>query len=232
MTDRPILFSGAMVRAILDGRKTQTRRVVKPQPGEGDAFEPCGHVLRGVDYEGLHAPVCDIVCPYGQPGDRLWVREAWAVEKCLDGIKPRDIEPYVPVWYCADATRPTETNGDPIEWGKTRPNIHIPRWASRLTLEVVSVRVERVQDITEADTVAEGVDEWPEFKSHTTKWCKTHYPAYSDDGVCVEPGWCDCQDHSIKEIFGLLWDSINAKRGFGWDANPWVWVVEFRRLDA
>ncbi len=175
--ERPILFGAAMVRAILEGRKTQTRRAMKPQPAE----------LR--DIKGQD-------CPYGRQGERLWVRETFCVDE--------DDQPVV-LYRATDH----ESCGQP--W---RPAIFMPRSASRITLEITAVRVERLQDISEEDAKAEGA----EF------------------GFCVgrdfhEP--CDPEDavaSSYKQGFAFLWDSINAKRGLGWEANPWVWVVKFKRL--
>lgn len=176
--ERPILFSGPMVRAILAGTKTQTRRVVKVEPGKLDVGE-------------------NPACPYGVPGgSRLWVRETW-----YDDNATRDAEP-IPtshddfIHYRADgeAHDQFEELDGFLRW---RPSIFMPRWASRITLEVTEVRVERLQEITEADAWAEGI-----------------------------------AAHVVRPIhdYAALWDSLNAKRGFGWDTNPWVWVVSFRRL--
>lgn len=185
MMERPILFSGPMVRALLDGRKTQTRRVVKWRGG--------------LDMLGLP-------CPYGEPGDRLWVRETWA---------PRDSEAFLrheveadKLFYRADDERHLLTDG---RW---RPSIHMPRWASRITLEVASVRVERVQDITDADALAEGVTN------------------YGDDSQ-FPPGFSMSTRAARKwrprREFRDLWDSINGKRpGCAWSDNPWVWAVTFK----
>ena len=173
MKERPILFNAEMVRAIRDGRKTQTRRVIKPQP------------IR--DYAELVSR-----CPYGAPGDKRWVRETWR-DDSFDwewGTRQQ-------IAYRADGD-----NGDHT-W---RPSIHMPRWASRITLEVTGAGAERVQDITPEDVVAEGV---------------------SLDGLCDYPAWIF--SNAIYEQFRELWDSPNAKRGYGWDSNPWVWVLEFER---
>ena len=182
---KPILFSVDMVRALLAGRKTQTRRVVKDQDIPDEVYE----LIPG----DMHP------CPYGQPGDLLWVREAWS--GCFDQghIRVRDRHPDI-VWYWADGNCP---DGD---WEKPRPSIHMPRWASRLTLRVTGIRVERVQDISQSDADAEGC---PGFYS----------PMHPDAGVT--------DGQTPREEFAELWNSINAKRGFGWDANPWVWVIDF-----
>lgn len=186
MRERPILFSGAMVRAILNGRKNQTRRVVRP---DGD---PTDSALR---------------CPYGAPGDRLWVRETWAVGRVFDRTRPAEIptvERDVPVWWRADGFAEESDNR-----GRWRPSIHMPRWASRITLDIVSVRVERLQAITEADAFAEGVEANPYVMCDGT----------TDEAMSI----------SARDNFRALWDSINGKRlGCSWGANPWVWVVEFR----
>lgn len=201
MTERPILFSGPMVRAILDGTKSMTRRVVNPQPDE-DGLVDLRDEWQDTDAREYH-------CPYGQPGDRLWVRETWCYATDSFAVT-------VGAGYKADGAvvlrgdLPLSTipdgsqvfNGHAEKWPtnvtRWRPSIHMPRWASRLTLELTGVRVERLQDITEADAIAEG--------------------------VTSPPGWANVPG------FAVLWNSINAARGYGWDANPWVWVVEFRRL--
>jgi hypothetical protein len=196
MTELPILFSAPMVRAIIDGRKTQTRRAVKPQPD--DDYWPVGT-----------GPTHARHCPYGQPGDRLWVRETWRAHQSFDLAAPNELPKIDGLHYEAD--------GRPRFWdfGRLRSSIHMPRWASRITLEIVSVRVERVQDISEEDARAEGV--------LRSDWV--------NDETCE---WPD----SEREAFRALWDSINGhiKTPTGghfrhsWDANPWVWVVEFHRL--
>lgn len=193
MKERPIMFSSPMVRAILEGRKTQTRRVVR-QPRRKDGAKLLPDLLQKIGVG--HA------CPYGVPGDRLWVRETlkrgW-MPHLLTG-EPTGADR---AEYAAD--------GEPVlleldfdaawQWQRpTLPAIHMPRWASRLTLEVLSVRVERLQAISEEDALAEGLDDCPA---------------------------CD----SARDEFRAVWDSINADRA-PWASNPWVWVVEFRRLGA
>ncbi len=196
MKERPIIFSSEMVRAILEGRKTQTRRVIKPQPKiDISMCDPYLPALIDGKYVG---------CPYGQPGDRLWVRENFMIQL------PQSQEyPHGEVEYAADY--PIPIDGGPIfqfEGGGSAmtPSIYMPRWASRIMLEITGVRVERVQDITHQDAVAEGIQECP---------------GYTDDG-------CDC----VYAAYAKLWDSINLKRGFGWNTNPWVWVVELRVLQS
>jgi len=206
MKEHPIIFSGPMVRAILDGRKTQTRRVVKPQPpnktrhmqlteGEWCAFGEGTQVAGGAWCgETGDPPFNRWKCPYGQRGDMLWVREIW--KPTCSGLT---VDTYVR--YCADDSRREivhnlECRGHDTE--RWRPSIHMPRWASRITLEVIAVRVERVQEISEADARKEGIP-------------SKHVPE------------CGLEIND----FHALWDSINAKRGYPWDSNPWVWVVEF-----
>ena len=204
MKEHPILFSGEMVRAILDGRKTQTRRVIKLQPPEG--FRPGFSFFTSPgEYEirdnSGHFSIGKI--PYGTIGDRLWVRETWHKHSDDDDFCTGEIH-YRATEICVGT--------------KWIPSIFMPRWASRITLEVVNVRVERVQDICFEDCLSEGCDSGFE-----------HY-----DGSCnhIEDGSC-CQGwhYGSKWNFRYLWDSINAKRGYGWDANPWVWVIEFRRVE-
>ena len=192
-----------MVRAILEGRKTQTRRVVKPQ--DAVEFNDVGAFMWLHDERKPHP--CEYacsrggleLCPYGAPGDRLWVRETWA---CLDPSR-RTV-----VLYKADES--------PLREYVWRPSIHMPRWASRLTLEVTGVRVERLQDISEEDAKAEGCsgfDPSPEAESGT---------AFVWKGRSSKP---DPRAH-----FAWLWESFNGPES--WAANPWVWVVEFRRVEA
>lgn len=214
--ERPILFSGSMVRAILDGRKTQTRRVIKPQPIDMELFEivcngkvhyrrPAGHPMLD---EALATPgysVRSVIegliqqSPYGKPGDRLWVREAFAG----NGTDA--------VWYREGAEYPNDLI---MKW---KPSIHMPRWASRITLEITEVRVERLQEISKDDAIAEGVRVLPlQETTDPSAWYES------------APGMN--QSRSAEECYRKLWDSINADRGFGWDTNPWVWAISFKRV--
>ena len=145
MKERPILFSAPMVRALLDGSKTQTRRVVKhPLLCDLSFIVNCGDGWWGDEEGEVQAR-----CPYGQPGDRLWVREAWTTHACFDKVPPRDLTTRS-IHYIADGE---------IETGKYRPPMFMPRWASRITLEITAVRIERLQDISETDALAEGIDQ-------------------------------------------------------------------------
>lgn len=172
MSERPILFNGEMVRAILEGRKTQTRRVVKQLDLIQDTDPPA---FRDA-YGDWHPTVSR--SPYGQPGDRLWVRETWSLH---DTDNPA---------YKAGASE-----GE-LEYYRWHPSIHMPRKFSRITLEVTGVRVERVQEITPEDAKAEGIEHL----------------------------------YAPRNAFANLWNSINAKRGYSWESNPWVWVVDFTRI--
>lgn len=204
MKERPILFSGAMVRAILEGRKTQTRHVMKPQPDD-DGKVTVGQIgtSRGSAYVGNGSSggiVTRVPCPYGQPGDQVWVREAfdpiYPQDKDYNGGAPIEID------YRADQGAAYQHRmKDVLHTRRWKPSIHMPRWASRITLEITAVRVERLQEIDERDAQAEGAD---------------------PTGVNATIG----TEHIAG--FWLLWDSINASRGFSWATNPWIWVIEFR----
>ena len=217
MRERPILFSGPMVRAILSDDKTQTRRVLKPRHLSGT-----GWTVPALAHAPTVTNCIRHLCPYGDVGDRLWVRETWRTATSLDNDSPKRIEercldagylqPWAPVQYEADGQRvnwladfalPGQWS---IEPGKTRVSIHMPRWASRLTLEVTSVRVERLQDISEADAQAEGM---------------THELAFTAGFVTRADG-----RPAAVRWFNALWERINGPDS--WDANPWVWVVTFR----
>ncbi len=210
-TSRPILFSAPMVRAILEGRKTQTRRVVK--------LTACGHVKEPHGHRRWHPADPDAVlgCPYGRSGDRLWVREIWRVGKRWDETQPRNLPPRrMTVMFGAGGSISNQAPGqwepddsyprELPEWaGKLRPSIHMPRWASRITLELSEVRIERLQEITEADARAEGV----EFGRVTNELTGEI-------------------DRDAIEAFEDLWCRIHSLAS--WDANPWVWVLKFKRL--
>lgn len=191
MKVRPILFSSEMVQAILAGEKTQTRRVVNPQPASRGAL-----ITTPADQIWYTFPCDDGVerfarCPYGKIGDWLWVRETWAVHKELDRIVPRDCIGSK-VWFYATDHRD--------EWcGRWRPSIHLPYDFHRIDLEVIDVRCERLQSISESDAEAEGIE--PRIPNHVV-------------GAVYR--------------YAQLWNSINAKRGYSWDSNPFVWVVSFR----
>jgi hypothetical protein len=218
--ERPIIFSGPMVRAILDGTKTQSRRVVKPDWGADEwhrsdddpaVWFPCDYPTQNGQPYQCGEPVC---CPYGKPGDLLWVRETWqAVSDCEDWL-PLD---QCRIIYAATDEHPgfdatdyaiakglgrdyADRNGDEVfPW---RSPIHMARKHSRILLEVVSIRVERLQAISERDAIAEGIGK----------------PIVGFT--------------SPIQQFWMLWNDINADRGYGWAHNPWVWVIEFKRVQS
>ncbi len=203
MADRPILFSGPMVRALLAGRKTQTRRVAKFVEPNGDQFHV--HNAHGGWFgpEGRVPEIGPDFAPFSV-GDRLWVKETWRAGASWDDKKPKLIPIGVPVDYVA-----TPRDGGPS--GKTRVSIFMPRWASRLTLTVTDVRVERLQDCSEEDAIAEGVVDtgrrdgapYPHFKLPDFPWI----------------------EHEAVPIYSYLWEHLNGAGS--WDANPWVVAVSF-----
>lgn len=237
MTARPILFSGPMVRALLEGRKTQTRRVVTRSTVEvlgnrwgksspwtglrlGEAWVRENSPISGAPAPNLAVPFCHPddeptptdecgiyrLTPIIEAGDLLYVREEYSFDHSWTGVPPRDVISLAPIWYWADGN---PTRGD---WTKPKPGMHMPRWASRLTLTVTDVRVQRLQDISEDDAKAEGM---------SGEFCD--YELYG-------------QSKPYRYEFCGLWDSLNAARGYGWEANPWVvavsFTVEHRNIDA
>lgn len=194
MKERPILFSGPMVRALLDDTKTQTRRIWKMPKDHNWSDEKKGLVVW--EGNGCEYAVDELRCPYGMVGDRLWVREAWSTCGIYDKKAPRDMAPFWlgTIRYLASGQKS----------GRTRASMHMPRWACRLELEIVSVRVERLNDISSADALAEGVSCHPDHHN------KPSESIYSPVGG-----------------FRELWESINGADS--WSSNPWVWVVEFQR---
>ncbi len=225
MKCRPILFTGAMVRALLAGSKTQTRRLMKPQPlhltGSGRRvyklrdFKKAWQHVPGVD-ESLD-PYRD--CPYGRPGDRLWVRETWGYTRQCDDINgPGDVVAYAAghPWLVYEGEgkerRLRETSGgaimQPNHWcdrpAKWRPSIHMPRWASRIMLELTEIRAQRLQEISGHDVLAEGVDNGKSNPAMGVRW-----------------------ENMQRMAFEELWTSINGASS--WAANPWVWAIAFTR---
>ena len=238
MMDKPIIFNTTMVQALLAGRKTQTRRVVKAKSEvEGvtnkqstiiaKEFRECAGRWFGIDQWDTK-PCCYADCPYGQPGDLLWVRESFT--ECGDNF----------VAYRADNKIYQPINGALLAVNKKitytpkwSPSIHMPRWASRLTLLVKDIRIERVQDISAKDVFLEGVQ---------IPTSKTHYPLLELAGKYPPCNYIDAKtaesfytgmageeivDDLARAYFASLWDSINKQRGYGWGLNPWVWCLTF-----
>lgn len=270
--ERPILYSGPMVREILERRKTQTRRVMVPQPNpsldyvkgrtisrfrcvslvppgkpgypEWQAEDHTGPIDAFPD--GRDSVKAEIGCPYGAPGDRLWVRETWGCPeadhpRAVGGRKPAQGDRLV---YAANPSDAYQWRGGPgcsdFVW---RPSIHMPRWASRITLEVTDIRAQRLQEISEEDAIAEGML-WQEPTDADREWARQRFEdgESSDptiEGVWIAPGtdngfspeghrekWAT----TARDAFRLTWDAINGTRGLGWEANPWVWCVSFEVL--
>lgn len=215
--ERPILFSGEMVRAILAGRKTQTRRVARRLGVYTEAGRVVDLVPLDPDGDPIDRPVH---CPYGAPGDRLWVRETWAaIDERGEAIsrRTRHVDQ-----NCGD--RLVYRADDRVLTEQWRPSIFMPRWASRITLEVTAVRVERLQDITEEDACAEGVE------ASATTWVR-HEPN-GDWELSAEPfDGATPERATARDVYERLWHAINGKRA-PWSSNPWVWVVSFRKAVA
>ena len=187
MKESPIVFNSQMVQAILAGNKTQTRQVVTPQP------DPDG-LSKLIDGPWQDTNEKDYKCPYGHTGDRLWVREPWQVWTEFNDTNANNLP--------QEARENINFPANGIIWdARKRPPVHMPRWASRITLEITGVRVERLQDISERDAKAEGMK--PETNNSR---------------------------HMHRSLFRKLWNN-RAKRGWGWDVNPWVWVIKFKRVD-
>ncbi|EPL6802835.1 hypothetical protein WJI42_001149 [Klebsiella aerogenes] len=209
-----MIFNSEMVRAILDGRKTQTRRIVK---GTDGAVKFCKEwdingeeifvVLGEKDHTGMNPVFGAISCPFGAVGDRIWVRETWAeAGACAPDLKlyRANYPEHVPSIY---------ENVPPAEEIRWTPSIHMPRWASRILLEITDVRVEQLNAISEEDARAEGII----------------------DGGCLncgEPEPCGCAnpEPDATDAFAYLWQSIYGQEN--WNANPWVWVIEFKRVEG
>ncbi len=206
MKERPIIFSSDMVKAILEGKKTQTRRVMKPQPVFKDKQVELDTV---VSFTYQWKGNAKFYCPYGKVGDRLWVRERLHRHIIIsaDKLKQR-YNPEHGITYSVDGVEMlVGERGFPVGWtfGKKRviSSIHMPRWASRITLEITDIRVERLQEIRQEGAFIEGVERMPNFKKKYGMNCR---------GAFID-----------------LWNSL-AKKGFMWNDDPWVWVISFRRL--
>jgi hypothetical protein len=198
MTERPILFSGPMVRALLADKKTMTRRVIDPQPSsQATRLTVIDGSHFWKEWRGDEETIDEYRCRYGKQGTRLWVRETWR-SKCGEE------HPECVIYNATDEDKNRHVlNGG----GSFRPSIFMPRWASRITLEITGVRVERLQEISTDDIQAEGI-----------------LPANYPNGTYIaEFAW-------EQRLWSEGWDKLNAKRGFGWEKNPWVFVISFRKI--
>lgn len=211
MKERAMLFNAPMVRALRNGSKTQTRRIFTAKNG--------GVWPNKNDFPGMNQILRS--CPYGQPGDRLWVRETWRTDAMLDDNAPSTFNGW-PVKYEADGCMLQHGAFYGRVDGKTRASIHMPRWASRILLEIVSVRVERLADISEADAIAEGV----EPLNFPFAGIQPHWRNYQ---ALVGGNWEWSEDSPIKS-FQTLWQQLEGP--CIWLTNPWVWVIEFKRVTA
>lgn len=225
--ERPILFSGDMVRAILEGRKTQTRRICKDQTAKSYKWvENCGLYPKSDKTYTDWAKDCGLSfllptrCPYGKVGDSLWVRETfrYAIFGLGCGGKAAGVEYKIDgrIKFLAKAQKYArqKNNKDKMrQHARWRSSRFMPKWAARIWLEITGIGVERVQEITDRDACMEGVDRklLPYDAADPEK-------AYLYDGTTIK-------------LFRELWDFLNAKRGFGWESNPWVWVIEFKKVN-
>ncbi|WP_345756790.1 hypothetical protein [Klebsiella quasipneumoniae] len=216
MKERGMIFNGEMTRAILDGRKTQTRRPIK---WKQTRFTEIGEREDGSKWPWSEDAerACDFwhPCPFGAVGDRIWVRETFCPvddtqyggEKWVDYRATPKFEASHPAgWDCAP------NDAEALKW---RPSIHMPRWASRILLEITNVGVQRLQDISSGDAVREGIYQLP-----------------ASGRYCISPGdqYFGWASHSAKEVYSWLWSSIYGEEN--WKANPWVWVIEFKRVEG
>lgn len=210
MKESPIPFKGDMIRAVLSGQKTQTRRPMKPIPVYPDAFDGLRREIHDGQVHfwasGAELPAHKFRCPYGQPDDRLWVKETHARH-------PQFAE----VAYRADGEEFEDADG--FTWHpKWTPSIFMPRALCRIILEITDIRVERVQNITSDGAIAEGAYEVRKVGDDIA------HATWTMDGL-------DWRYDTPREAFVATWDSIYAADGLGWDVNPWVWVVAFKRVE-
>ncbi|EMM5763738.1 TPA: hypothetical protein RUY73_002779 [Klebsiella pneumoniae] len=220
ITERGMIFNGEMVRALLDGRKTQTRRIVK---GTDSAVKFCKEwningeevfvVLGEKDHTGMNPVLGAISCPFGAVGNRIWVREAFRVHSRATDVATLVYKASERNSWTEQTHRvPVAVCNKPATPEKWTPSLHMPRWASRILLEITDVRVERLNAINEHDAQAEGV-----AKLRGGFW--KHY----------QPGWTQHQ-LSARGSFVTLWKSIYGDES--WNSNPWVWVIKFKRIEV
>ena len=225
MSAHPIPFNGTMVRAILEGRKTQTRRPFKPRFVRmmqaavrlGECSDFLGEGTLG-EYDESYIRQFS---PYGQPGDILWVRETWQTTRALNDTAPRNLVPGAPIQYVADGWNPGFGLPDA---GKKRPPMFMPRWAARINLRVKSVRVQRVQDITERDAWKEGCEKGE--RADNGSYFPKNIPILNKRGERV----CEQGFEDAREWFAWSWNQIYGEDNFD-EANPWVWAIEFERIE-
>ena len=235
MRERGIIFNAEMVRAVLEGRKTQTRRIMKVQPESNQLglLRITASTKRSdigkyhwaeSNATGNHVRSKLFACPFGAVGDRLWVRETWQGPLIPEAefMNPNDFYSSAYCEYAADGGPEPEyvDMDDDIRRG-WKPSIHMPRWASRITLEITGVRVERLQDISESDAVAEGIEPLP-LEPDMPQFYHEYFPIGIKNGLRC--------NMSAASSFSGLWEAIYGKES--WQANPWVWVIEFKRVDG
>ncbi len=232
--ERPILFSAPMIRALLAGTKTQTRRIVNPQPELDLVWDSGYHWPSKLCQSMVTIDEMRSLGPYGRHGDRLWCRETWASADPGQQIVAYRANGQSGAWFHDGERRfflhhgwvlGAAANDQEGKWfglgkygGKWRPSIFMPRWASRLTLEIATIRVERLQDISEDDARAEGVRPFFEV-----------YDCFGpDQRICTGEL---ARDFPYRASYACLWDEINGDRAL-WNTNPWVWVIAFKKLAA
>lgn len=230
--ERPILFSAPMVRALLEGRKSQTRRALKPQPTWHNTDHPT--MIGGTAVFGVIAddyPKSDWKCPYGQPGDRLWVKETWQIFRpdsatpILGRMKEHPGGIVCMSYAASEGGRIAEYPHAKRFNGPWRPSIFMTRWASRILLEITEVRVERLQEISEVDAIDEGI-----ISVRNPEWDLKHFKEWKlSFDAAVGQRKKPPLGPTPKQAYRALWKDINGAGS--WDANPWVWVIEFKEIE-
>lgn len=227
MTERGMIFNSEMVRAILDGRKTQTRRIMKVQPENSElglrrvvesknGIDDGKYFWSQSDATGLKSRSKPFACPFGTVGDRIWVREAFRVHSRATDVATLVYKASERNSWTEQTHRvPVAVCNKPATPEKWTPSLHMPRWTSRILLEITNVGVQRLQDISSGDAVREGICQLP-----------------ASGRYCLSPGdqYFGGASHSAKEVYSWLWSSIYGEES--WKANPWVWVIEFKRVEG
>ncbi|HCB8972537.1 TPA: hypothetical protein M2O87_003077 [Klebsiella pneumoniae] len=232
MKERGMIFNGEMVRAILDGRKTQTRRIMAPQPAddiERGIFPNPEAIGWKSSLRHKYGSTTAHFCPYGKPGDRIWVREAFRVHSRATDVATLVYKASERNSWTEQTLRvPVAVCNKPATPEKWTPSLHMPRWASRILLEITDVRVERLSAISEEDAQREGV--------HTEVWDQTVVARNYADSDEFFQSWSEDMPHYVemnqlyRSSFRSLWESIYGAEN--WQANPWVWVIEFKRVEG